>query len=107
LIKAGVPANSVRIVPGIAEDTRGEASIINDYATKERFRSMLIVTSSYHSRRALRALRNAGSGTGMVIGVEPAAEGSAHLLFWWLRPDGWRTVGVEFVKLINDWFKYE
>lgn len=107
LIKAGVPADSIRIVPGIAETTRDEALIVRDYSVSERLRSVLIVTSSYHSRRALRTLRRAVYGTGIVVGVDPAPEDSLRSATWWLRPEGWRTVGVEFVKLVYYWFKYE
>lgn len=108
LIKAGVPAESIRIVPGIPETTRDEALVIKDYAVSERFRSVLIVTSSYHSRRALRTLRHAVWGTGITVGVEPApGSSSLRSALWWLRPEGWRTVGVEFVKLVYYWFKYD
>ncbi len=108
LIKAGVPEDSIRIVPGIAETTRDEALIIKDYAASERFRSVLIVTSSYHSRRALGTLRNALLGTEITVGIEPASERSAlHSAIWWVRPEGWRTVGIEFVKLVYYWFKYD
>lgn len=105
LIKAGVPAENIRIVPGIAETTRDEALIIRDYAASERFQSVLAVTSSYHSRRALRTLQSAFAGTSTTIGLEPAT--AMPSAFWWLRPEGWRTVGVEFVKLVYYWFKYE
>lgn len=104
LIKAGVPAEKIRIVPGIAETTRDEALIIKDYAVSERLRSVLIVTSSYHSRRALRTLRQSFAGADVALGVEPSGTSS---IFWWLRPEGWRTVGIEFVKLVYYWFRYE
>lgn len=105
LIKAGVPAERIRIVPGVAETTRDEALIIKDYSANERFRAVLIVTSSYHSRRALRTLQQAFAGTSTTIGLEPAT--AAPSAFWWLHPQGWRTVGVEFVKSVYYWFKYD
>jgi uncharacterized SAM-binding protein YcdF (DUF218 family) len=104
LIKAGVPAERIRIVPGIAETTHDEALIIKDYAVSERLRSVLVVTSSYHSRRALGTLRRSFAGTNVALGMEPSGTSS---VFWWLRPEGWRTVGVEFVKLVYYWFRYE
>jgi uncharacterized SAM-binding protein YcdF (DUF218 family) len=105
LIKAGVPAEKIKIVPGIAETTRDEAIVVKDYAVNEGFQSLLVVTSSYHSRRALRTLQQAFAGTGTTIGLEPAT--AAPSAFWWLRPEGWRTVGIEFVKLVYYWFKYD
>jgi len=105
LIKAGVPEANIRIVPGVAENTREEAQVIRDYVVNERFRSVLVITSSYHSRRTLSTLRNAFAETGITIGLEPSSPPPSA--FWWLRPEGWRTVGVELVKLVYYWFKYE
>ena len=105
LIKAGVPQDRIRIVPGVAETTRDEALILKEYVANGGFRSVLVVTSSYHSRRALRTLQHAFANTGTTIGLEPSEASSMAL--WWLRPQGWRTVGVEFVKLVYYWFKYE
>jgi uncharacterized SAM-binding protein YcdF (DUF218 family) len=105
LIKAGVPAENIRIVPGIADSTRNEALIVKEYIASVGFQSVLVVTSSYHPRRALRTLQHAFAGTRTTIGLEPAT--AAPPALWWLRPEGWRTVGVEFVKLVYYWFKYE
>ena len=104
LIKAGVPADRIRIVPGVASSTRDESLILRDYASAQRVRSVLVVTSAYHSRRALRTLRQSFAGTGTAIGLQPASASS--IAFWWLHPDGWRTVGGEYVKLAYYWFKY-
>ena len=105
LVKSGVPESNIRIVPGVAETTREEAAVIKDYAVSERFRSVLVVTSSYHSRRTLRTLNQALANTGMTVGLEVSS--TAPSVVWWLQPEGWRTVGVELVKLVYYWFKYE
>ncbi len=104
LINAGVPADKIRIIPGFASSTRDEALILKDYAERERFRSVLIVTSSYHSRRALRTVQQVFANNGIAVGLEPASTSTA---LWWVRPEGWRTVGGEFVKTIYYWFNYD
>lgn len=108
LIKAGVPAERIKIIPGIASSTHDEALILRDYALAQHLRSVLVVTSAYHSRRALRTLRQAFAGTVTTVGLEPAPLGSTTpaTVFWWLRADGWRTVGGEYVKLVYYWFHY-
>lgn len=105
LIKAGVPADRIRIVPGVAASTRDEALLLRDYAVAQRLQSVVVVTSSYHSRRALQTIAGAFAGTGKTIGLDPAL--SSPAAFWWLRRDGWRTIGGEYVKLIYYWFKYD
>ena len=108
LIKAGVPAEKIKIVPGVASNTRYETSLIKEYALAKGIRSVLVVTSTYHSRRALRSLRQLFAGTEVAVGLEPAPIGplTPSPVFWWLQPEGWRTVGVEVVKLIYYWLKY-
>jgi uncharacterized SAM-binding protein YcdF (DUF218 family) len=108
LIKEGVPAEKIRIVPGLALSTRDEALLLKEYVLAQGFKSILVVTSGYHSRRALRSLRQSFAGTGITIGLEPAPIGSStpYSFFWWLQPAGWRNVGGEYVKLIYYWFKY-
>jgi uncharacterized SAM-binding protein YcdF (DUF218 family) len=105
LIKAGVPRDRILILSGVAGSTRDEAIIVKDYVANEGVRSVLVVTSSFHSRRALRTMRQVFAGTGTTIGLEPSS--TAPSMFWWLRPSGWRNVGGEYVKLIYYWLKYD
>jgi uncharacterized SAM-binding protein YcdF (DUF218 family) len=106
LIKAGVRADKIRILPGLAASTRDEALIFSDYARNEGFRSVLVVTSSYHSRRALRTMeRSFAHNQAVVVGLEPSSPPPS--LLWWVRPEGWRTVGSEFVKTIYYWIEYD
>ena len=108
LIRHGVPLERIRIVPGLAESTQSEAVIVKDYAAAEGIRSVLIVTSGFHSRRALRTFRTTFAGTGVAIGLDPVTTGpqTPPAVFWWLRPSGWRDVAGEYVKLIYYWFVY-
>lgn len=108
LIKAGVPAQKIKVVPGVASSTRDEALILKEYVTAQGLRSILVVTSAYHSRRALGSLRQSFAGTGTTIGLEPAPAGSLtpSPVFWWLQPKGWRDIGGEYVKLVYYWFRY-
>src|SRR5688500_447600 len=64
LRKAGVPAEKIQIVPGVASSTRDEATILREYVLSQGLRSVLVVTSAYHSRRALWTLRKSFADTG-------------------------------------------
>lgn len=106
LIKQGVPAERIRIVPGIAESTHSEAVIVKQYAAAQGFRSLLIITSAFHSRRALRTFRTNFADTGIIIGLDPTARSQTDAALWWLWPSGWRDVAGEYVKLIYYRFVY-
>jgi len=108
LRKAGVPAEKIKILPGLASSTHDEAMILREYALERGLHSLLLVTSPYHSRRALWTFRRSFTGTGASVGVEVAPSGALtpSAIFWWLQIRGWRTVGGEYVKLSYYWFKY-
>jgi uncharacterized SAM-binding protein YcdF (DUF218 family) len=106
LIKQGVPAERIRIVPGVAESTRSEALIVKDYAAAHGFRSVLIITSAFHSRRALRTFRTSFAGTGIIVGLDPSSGLRTSAALWWLSPSGWRDVAGEYIKLVYYWLKY-
>lgn len=108
LIRLGVPAEKIRVVPGVVSSTRDESELLRNYAREQRFRSVLVVTSPYHSRRALWSFRRSFANSDTNIGLEPALGGSLtpSPAFWWLQPAGWRNVGGEYLKLIYYWFKY-
>ena len=99
LVKQGVPAERIRIVPGVAESTQSEAEIVKEYARAQNLRSVLIITSAFHSRRALRTFRTNFADTGIIVGLEPSPR-TQSTAFWWLFPSGWRDVAGEYVKLI-------
>lgn len=107
LIKGGVPAEKMRIVPGVASGTHDEARILKQYAVQQGLRSVLVVTSAYHSRRALRSLRQSFEGTGVAVGLEttPINSPTPSPAFWWLHSEGWRAVAGEYVKLVYYWLR--
>lgn len=109
LIKAGVPAEKIKIVPGTASGTHEEALLLKEYAQGQGLKSILVVTSAYHSRRALRSLRQSFAGTGTTVGLEPAPVGrdTPSPAFWWLQRGGWSSVAGEYVKLVYYWFRYD
>jgi uncharacterized SAM-binding protein YcdF (DUF218 family) len=107
LIKQNVPADKIIVIPGTVSSTHDEALTIKDYAASQRLQSLLVVTSAYHSRRALRSLSQSFAGTGTVVGLEPAfGNRTPSPGFWWLRVEGWRTVAGEYGKLIYYRFVY-
>lgn len=100
LRRGGVPAESVRVLDARPTNTRDEADAVRAYAAANGLRSLLVVTSSYHSRRALWTWRRVFRGSGVRVGLEPA-EGARTpgAWSWWLSAAGWREVAGEYVKM--------
>jgi uncharacterized SAM-binding protein YcdF (DUF218 family) len=108
LVKQGVPPAQIRVAPGLASGTSEEAVVIKDYAVAQGLHSLLVVTSAYHSRRALRTLRKTFAATGTTVGIVTAPTGwqTPAPAFWWLHLEGWRSVAGEWVKLIYYFVKF-
>ena len=108
LVRAGVPAEKIELVPQKVTSTYEEARAVRDYAAERGLRSLLIVTSAYHSRRALWTWRRAFRGSGVELGIKtaPVGEQTPAPFVWWLQARGWRAVGAEYPKLIYYWVMY-
>ncbi len=101
LLAAGIPQDSIVLLPETVRSTYDEARALRAYLSRHPLGSVLVVTSGYHSRRALWVFRRALSDTGTVIGIDPAPPGIQTPLpdEWWLTRRGWSNVAAEYPKL--------
>jgi uncharacterized SAM-binding protein YcdF (DUF218 family) len=108
LRRQGVPAEKIEIVPGIVSSTYDEIMRVREYSVKHGLRSILVVTSAYHSRRAWWTLRHVFRGSDVAIGLETAAPGeqSPRPATWWWHRVGWQMVPLEYVKIVYYWLRY-
>jgi len=105
---AGAPDKSVDVLMNQVSTTHEEAELVKQYAVDNGFRSVLIVTSAYHSRRALWTFSRVFRDTGIQVGLTPVPPGSEspRPATWWLTARGWRLVPTEYVKMIYYVVKY-
>jgi uncharacterized SAM-binding protein YcdF (DUF218 family) len=108
LKSAGVAESRIEVLPQPVTSTYEEAVLVRQYATEHKLRSILIVTSGYHSRRALWTFSKVFRETTIAIGlvnVEPGND-SPPPATWWLSRRGWGLVPTEYVKMIYYVVKY-
>jgi uncharacterized SAM-binding protein YcdF (DUF218 family) len=100
LLLLGVPADRVEVIPQPVTNTYDEAEVLREYAVTHGLRSLLVVTSAYHSRRALWTLRRVFAGTGIAISLQSVETGeqTPAPFTWWLHFRGWRMLVGEYVK---------
>jgi uncharacterized SAM-binding protein YcdF (DUF218 family) len=108
LQESGVPRDHIQIVSGAAAGTYEESLAIREFATTHKLQRVFIVTSAYHSRRALWSMRRAFEGTGIQIGIDSPPPGwqTPSRWLWWSRRWGWKVVGGEYVKMVYYWTRY-
>jgi uncharacterized SAM-binding protein YcdF (DUF218 family) len=104
----GVPDERITVVYQAAYNTHGEAVKVREYAEKHGLRSLIFVTSPYHTRRAWWTLRQVFDGSGIVLGLDapPPGRESPEPWRWWLKSDGWKLVLGEYLKFIYYRLRY-
>ena len=110
LIGQGVPAENIEIIPEEVAGTIDEAEILARKTQDNGWDAVLIVTSAYHTNRALWIFDKifADNNVKTNIGIEPAMTGqqTPPPFVWWLSSDGWRLVAGEYVKFVYYWMYY-
>jgi len=107
LISGGVPRAVIEILMEPVSGTCDEARLLGRYAEDHGLKSILVVTSAYHSRRALWTLRQAFAINGITVGlsVVPPGNQSPSPIAWWLYIRGWQMVAGEYPKLVYYWLR--
>lgn len=102
LRNAGVPSESIEVLMQPVTSTYDETEVVRNYAQQHGLHSILIVTSAYHSRRALWVFTRVFRDTGIQIGLDavPPGQQSPPPATWWLRLRGWQQVPTEYVKMV-------
>ena len=110
LVDRGVPGEAIEILPAFVRGTDDEADLVVPIAVERKLGSILLVTSPYHSRRALWTFERAAAknSASMTIGVLTPNENYRYpsRLNWWMSTYGWRSVGMEYVKFAYYWVFY-
>src|SRR6266545_679994 len=93
LQRSGVRREEIEVLPEAVRSTYDEAVVMRSYAIQHGLRSVLIVTSAYHSRRALWIFNTVFRGTGIQIGLDgvPPGQQTPGPATWWFDSMGWKT----------------
>lgn len=72
LVQQGIPRKAIVSLPFLKSGTVYDALAMRDYAIKHNIRSILLVTSDYHTRRSLWIFQRVLQQLPVTVGVEPA-----------------------------------
>jgi uncharacterized SAM-binding protein YcdF (DUF218 family) len=108
LIAQGVAPENIEIVKPRGSGTIYEAEEFQKIIRENNLKSVLLVTSAYHTRRALWTFEKITAEDKTEIGIEspPTGEQTPPPFVWWLTPFGWNVVAGEYVKLAYYWIYY-
>jgi uncharacterized SAM-binding protein YcdF (DUF218 family) len=97
LCKRGVPEEAIRFLPGPVHNTVEEAAALRTYLEANPGRTVMIVTTDFHTRRARMLFRRSNPDASLHFIAAPA--GPFDATNWWQSGGSCATYLIEFVKL--------
>lgn len=100
----GLPKDKMTIIYG-AHSTRDDALLTRKYCEGKGYRSLIVVTEPYHSRRARRVFGSVFRGSGIRFAVYPSQRSWYTPRSWWRSEDGIVLTVSEYIKFVYYLFK--
>lgn len=94
--------NSVEVIPRNVAGTNDEGAALPSWCSARNYRSVLLVTTADHSRRARRILRRDMQRSGVTVLVHASRYSEFDYNAWWRTRAGVRIELVESEKLLLD-----
>jgi uncharacterized SAM-binding protein YcdF (DUF218 family) len=96
----GVPPAAITVLDRAGESTYAEAEAVLAEVERRGYRSILLVTSKYHTRRAAEIYRLLAAGRVRII-VRPAQTDEFSADAWWRDRVSTRRLIIEYQKWLN------
>lgn len=96
----GVPAERILRAPGTVRTTYEEALAVRQLCAAESFRSLIVVSDLFHTRRVRRAFGDALAGSGVQVIVRASQYSHWQPDTWWRTMDGLRDTWTEYLKWV-------
>lgn len=97
-VQSGVPATDI-FIDSFSNTTKENAEDTGVIISKNKFDSIILVTSKYHQRRASLEFNRTMGDTVKVVN-HPVSSDNQWSSVWWLTPVGWYLAISEFLKTI-------
>jgi len=96
--RQGYPATLFKPITSSSDSTRMESRLIGNYLRAHGIRTVLLVTSIYHTRRAARLFRS--TNPWLTLHVAPAPDPFFTPQTWWQTRTGQRLFVLEWTKTL-------
>jgi uncharacterized SAM-binding protein YcdF (DUF218 family) len=98
LTERGIPKDKIIRLPHDADSTKEEAEALAQIATEKKWRSVIVVTSNYHTRRARYIFRKVFP-QGIEVSVASARDGDFDPDHWWVKRKSTKELIREFAGM--------
>ena len=103
-VALGIEPNALIIIPGSAQSTREEADAVRNYIqSNENISNILLISSSYHTRRARLIFNRAFSRleSPVDVYVKPSEYSGFNHRQWYRERESAKRVMMEYTRLIH------
>jgi uncharacterized SAM-binding protein YcdF (DUF218 family) len=100
ILQLRVPADAVSVLDGSVDNTAQEAAALHRLASSQRWHTVVVVTSKYHSHRAAFAFQREFGGSGVEIVLRTTRYDPSDPSHWWRHRADIRYVVSELGKLV-------
>ena len=106
--KSGVPEDKISIlsIPGGVTSTRDEAAVLRRYVDAHGTKRIILITSAFHTRRAMWIMRKELAGSSAMVMSAPAPHNKFDKASWWKEESGLIHFADEYIKLFYYRAKY-
>lgn len=94
--------DAVEVIPRTVAGTDDESRDLSAWCAEHRYRTVVFVSTSDHSRRTARMLGRATRGSGLELSVRASRYSDFNPDAWWKSHTGVRTEIIESEKLLAD-----
>jgi uncharacterized SAM-binding protein YcdF (DUF218 family) len=101
LMNNGVPSGNIMITDLTVNTTVDEAVAVRDLMQNRQYRSAIVVTDPYHTRRSKLIFNQVFDGTDITIRVHPVRSSWYNSRTWFTSAKGWQFTLLEYAKLIS------
>jgi uncharacterized SAM-binding protein YcdF (DUF218 family) len=100
LIELGVPPGSIDVLDGLMASTHQEAEALREWAAHRGVRSLIVVTSSFHTARARYVFRLVFGDAPVRLQFVPASASGFEPDTWWMDRVTLRQGLIEWQKML-------
>lgn len=106
MLKTGIPPEKLVRLRGRVTSTAEEARFYRDYAEKKHLKSLLVVTSAFHTRRSRWIFERVFKGSGIRLSYAAARQPHIDELNWYTTDEGLVTYFSETLKTLYYYIRY-
>lgn len=104
--RAGVPDEALVRLPAPVTSTAEEARVYREYAEKNGLKSLVVVTTAFHTRRARWIFEKTFAGSGIRLSYAAAYDGHVNERNWYTLDEGMVVYFSETIKTLYYYLRY-